>query len=57
MFGSRVLELKVELCTAHGRVVIKEKDGCVGLELKGGLDWTVSSENQLQGGLQSIRDA
>lgn len=57
MFGFRVLELRVELCTAHGRVVIKEKDGCVGLELKGGLDWTVSLENQLPGGLQCIRGA
>lgn len=41
MTGSQVLEL----WTARGRVVVKEKDECVGLELRGGLDWTVSLEN------------
>lgn len=30
---------------ARGRVVVKQKDECVGLELRGGLDWTVSLEN------------
>lgn len=48
MVGHQVLELGVESRTANGRAVIMEKDGHVGLELKGGLDRTVSLGNQPQ---------
>lgn len=41
MVGHRALELGVEFRTVNDRAVIKEKDRHVGLELKGGLDWTV----------------
>lgn len=38
----------MELRSANGRAATKEKDWHVGLELKGGVDWTVSFGNQPQ---------
>lgn len=57
MVGHWVLELRVELWTVNARVIVKEEDGCVGLKLKGGLDWMVSLANQLPGGRRNVRDA